>query len=118
MPPVAVQSCRVQINMTPGGMAVEGNPIVANVEVRFTNKGPQTATAVFIKLKVNGATQTVVDKGKFSPGTPIDVTFNDFAGRDYWRAEPELCQIDRVNFADGTVWRSTPSATETGSTLR
>jgi hypothetical protein len=113
-----VQNCRVQLNMTPGGMAVEGNPIVANVEVRFINNAPQAATAVFIRLKVNGAAQTVVDRGKFSPGTPIATTFSEFAGRDYWRPEPELCEIVQVNFADGTIWRPTPAGARTGPTLR
>jgi hypothetical protein len=102
--PVVVQSCRVQLNMFSGGDNAAGVPIIAGVEVRFVNDMPQTATAVFVKVTVNGTTQTLVAKGKFSQGIAIDTTFWNFAGREYWRPEPELCRVVRAVFSDGSSW--------------
>lgn len=106
--PVAVQTCRVEVNAFSGVDHDEAYPTIAGVEVRFINRSSVTATDVVFRIKAGNTTHDVDDHGKFSPGVPIDAIFYDFAGRDYWRPEPEACGIVRVRFSDGTVWQPGP----------
>ena len=107
--PVAVQSCRVEVDSAGGPMSRNASePLIAGVEVRFVDRSPLTATEVVFRIAAAHTAKNVVDRGKFSPGVPIYAVFYDFSGRDYWRPEPDECDVVRVRFSDGTVWRPEP----------
>lgn len=109
--PVALQTCRVELNSFPESDASAGTPIVAGVEVRFVNRSTVTATDVLFRIRVDYSTQIVDARGKFSPNVPINAIFYNFAGRDYFRPEPDICEPVEVRYADGTVWDAAPGPT-------
>jgi hypothetical protein len=103
--PVSVQICRLDMAwQSPMGPGAPG-PLIAGVTLKFVNDASVVATAVVFKVTHDGRTDTITDKGKFSPGIPIQARFENFARLDYWRPEPDACSLAEVDFADGTVWR-------------
>ena len=106
--PVEVQTCRVELNSFSGNDITAGYPAIAGVEVRFVDRSSKTASEVVFRITAGNITRDVTDRGKFSPGVPIDAVFYDFAGRDYWRPQPEACGVVRVRFSDGTTWQPRP----------
>ncbi|MGH7661415.1 MAG: hypothetical protein ACRENA_10950 [Vulcanimicrobiaceae bacterium] len=103
--PVSVQVCQLDMAWGPPMAPAAPGPLVQGVSVKFVNDASIAATSVVFKVTYNGRTDTIVDKGKFSPGVPIVARFNNFARLDYWRPEPDACSLAEVDFADGTVWR-------------
>ena len=52
-------------------------------------------------VRIGKATETIVDKGTFSPGTTIT---HDFAQNGLFSAASEI-EVEQVTFADGTSWQ-------------
>lgn len=103
--PVTVQICRLDMSWQTQMAPAAPGPLIQGVTLKFVNGASVVATAVTFKITYNGRTDTITDKGKFSPGIPIEARFNNFARLDYWRPEPDACSLVEVDFADGTVWR-------------
>jgi len=105
--PVAIQACRVEVDSAGGPMnTVARGPLIAGIEVQFVNRSPRPASEVVFRISAANLTQDVRDDGKFSPGVTIKTVFYEFAGRDYWRAEPDQCEVLRVRYPDGAVWQA------------
>ena|SRR5579872_4687245 len=103
--PVSVQICRLEMAWGPPMAPAAPGPLISGVSVKFVNDASVVATSVVFKVTNNGRTATIRDSGKFSPGVTIQARFMNFAGLDFWRAEPDACSLAEVDFADGTVWR-------------
>ncbi len=107
--PVDLQSCRVAMAMPAmADKPAPAQPLVGGVAVTFVNHAAQTATEVTFRVAYDYRTETITDRGKFAPGTPISTTFDNFNGANYFRDEPDACTIVRVKFSDGSIW--TPRA--------
>jgi len=83
-----------------------GVPLVEGVEVGFVNRTQKIASEVDVRISYGRRTVTIADRGKFSPAVRIDAIFDNFAGMNFWREEPDECAIVRVKFADGSMWTS------------
>jgi hypothetical protein len=101
--PVELQACRMEtapLTDAPG----PAQPLVAGTEVSFVNRSSVTATDVTFRISHAYHTVTIDARGKFSPGVSIQRIFRDFAGTNYFRDQPDECEIVRVTFADGSMW--------------
>jgi hypothetical protein len=72
----------------------------ANVSISFVNARGVAATRVEFALRAGKATEILVDKGTFSPGTSIT---HEFAV-DSQFSDASALQVVGVTFADGTSW--------------
>jgi hypothetical protein len=71
------------------------------ITISFVDTGSQPATDVVFSVRTGNATETIVDKGHFSPGVSITHDFSlGSAGNG------ASVQIQHVTFADGTSWSS------------
>ena len=89
--------------------AAPAQPLVNGVAVTFVNHAPVVATSVTFRVRYDYHTELIEDRGKFSPGVKIQATFREFVGANYFRDLPDICEIVRVRFADGSVWTSNAS---------
>ena len=112
--PVDLQTCRIATAMPvlPDKPA-PAQPLVGGVAVTFVNRASQTATDVTFRVAYDYRTALLTDHGKFSPGARISTTFDQFNGANYFRDEPDSCAIERVRFADGSVWSATLDGSST-----
>lgn len=111
--PVQLQECRVTTPM-PGlvDRAMPAQPLVNGVAVTFVNHGSVAATDVTFRVRYDYRTDTIEQRGNFSPGVKIQATLQDFIGANYFRDLPDICEIVRVRFADGSSW-SLPAPSNT-----
>jgi hypothetical protein len=106
--PIALQDCHVTTPM-PGAMAdsvAPAQPLVNGVAVTFVNHATVAAKSVTFRVRYDYHTELIEDRGTFSPGVKIQANFKYFLGANYFRDLPDICQIIRVNFADGSHWTS------------
>lgn len=104
--PVRLQNCRVEMQMPTADRPSLGVPLTGGVEVGFVNEARQAVTEVDFRISYAYRTETIIDRGKFSPGVRINAIFDNFMGTNFFREEPDACAIVRVKFADGSVWTS------------
>jgi hypothetical protein len=110
--PVAITSFSVNESYasgTIGGDVLEPPQFIPNgITVKFVNKSNVPATAVTFSLRDGTYSQSIVDKGIFSPGTQIKHTFGIDAGLDpFPNATVNVAEVD---FADGSAWHTAPVA--------
>lgn len=104
--PIELQVCRIEMQWPLVDEPSAGVPLTQGVEVRFVNRTQKIASEVDLRVTYAYRTETIADRGRFSPGVRIDAVFDNFAGTNFFREEPDACAIVRVKFADGTVWTS------------
>ena len=71
-----------------------------NLSISFVNARGVAATQVEFALRAGKATEILVDKGTFSPGTSIT---HDFAVESQF-SDASALEVVSVTFADGTTW--------------
>jgi hypothetical protein len=106
--PVAITSFNLNESYVTGevGGDVEAPPqfVASGVSLEFVNKSSRPATGVIFLLDRGKYSQRIVDKGIFSPGTPIKHTFGMDGGLD---VTPNVAiNVAEVDFADGSSWHS------------
>jgi hypothetical protein len=83
--------------------------IVTGIGITFVNTGNVNASAVTFVVTAGKATERIVDRGSFSPGTRIVHTYT---ADDGIAALPDAqVRVAGIDFADGTSWRDTPRKT-------
>jgi hypothetical protein len=103
--PVVIDNCRVVMVYPRGLLRHAGpGPLVGGVAIKFVDNADVVANEVTFIVEVNDHTETIVARGKFSPGVPIDARFGNFAGEDFWRPEPDACAVVGAKFANGAGW--------------
>jgi hypothetical protein len=108
--PVAIASFSVNESYESamrGGEAQEAPEFIASdITLTFVNKSNVPATTVTFLVNDGQYTQSIVDKGTFSPGVQIK---HDFAvdSRVSTLGNATL-NVTEVDFADGSVWHSAP----------
>jgi hypothetical protein len=103
--PVELQDCHVTTPL--GGMSdrpAPAQPLVNGVAVTFVNHAAVAATDVTFRVRYDYHTERIDDRGTFTPGVKIQASFKYFAGANYFRDLPDICEIERVRFADGSTW--------------
>jgi hypothetical protein len=111
--PVELQDCRVTTPL--GGMSdrpAPAQPLVSGVAVTFVNHAAVAATDVTFRVRYDYHTENIDDRGTFTPGVKIQASFKYFVGANYFRDLPDICEIVRVRFADGSTW-SLPAPNDT-----
>ena len=101
--PIGVTRCNV-VTLVPA-LPVDGgisSSAVNTLEVSFVNHAPVAAKDVRITVNFAGATQTIDDRGTFSPNVAIEHTFAPIGFGD----GAAQCSVASVDFADGTNWQS------------
>ena len=78
-----------------------GLEIPGKITISYVNGGAVPATSVAFAVRIGKATETIVDKGTFSPGTTIT---HDFAEGGLFSAASAI-EVEQVTFADGTSWQ-------------
>jgi hypothetical protein len=105
--PVELQDCRVTTPI--GGMSDRPAPaqlLVNGVAVTFVNHATVAANDVTFRVRYDYHTENIDDRGTFTPGVKIQASFKYFVGANYFRDLPDICEIVRVRFADGSIWKS------------
>lgn len=101
--PIQVQHFSVNVSSRPlstwGGNQLDITG-AGNVSISFVNVRNVAATRVEFALREGKSSQTIVDKGTFSPGTSITHEFS--VAPDFY--DPSALDVVRVTFADGTSW--------------
>jgi hypothetical protein len=101
--PIAITSCSVNESYEPG-MNLDSAPqfIAIGIALKFVNKSGIPATTVTFLVNDGQYTQSIVDKGTFSPGVQIK---HDFAvDSDTSTLSDVTCKVAEVDFADGSAW--------------
>ncbi len=102
--PVAVTSCNVDQSYQPGpNVDAEPQFVPSAIALKFMNKREVPATAVTFLVNDGQSTQTVVDKGTFSPGIPILHNFAVVGDLGVFSAA--TCDVTKVDFSDGSSWQ-------------
>lgn len=107
--PVAITSFNVNESYESGmigGELIEAPQFVASgITLKFVNNGDVPATTVTFLVNEGRLTQSIVEKGTFSPGVQIKHNFAAGSGLD---AFPNItCNVAEVDFADGSSWHVT-----------
>jgi len=104
--PITLLDCRVTTPM-PGAMAdavAPAQPLVNGVAVTFVNHAHVAAKSVTFRVRYDYHTESIDDRGTFSPGVKIHASLKYFLGANYFRDLPDICEIVGATFADGSVW--------------
>ncbi len=101
--PIAVSTCTITELVSHALMA----EIVATVPVRmlrlsFVNGADAAATQVTFDVAHDGVRTTMIDRGRFSKGVPIEHLFDDVSGT--YGDGGAICTVTAVTFADGRRW--------------
>jgi hypothetical protein len=120
--PISVRGCTIlsysasspnQLFYIQSGPPSQSNRTYSDgLKLSYVNTSAKVASRVAFSVRYGGQTERVIDTGTISPGVTITKTFGDqFSGRAYLGATPEICRAVAVRYADGTVWResSTPA---------
>lgn len=83
-----------------GDFALPARFVTNDVTLTFVNKSDRPI--VLVKFTLDDGTQSVQDKGLFSPGVPIVHSFT-LRGRTSTDANA-TSRVEEVDFADGSVW--------------
>lgn len=99
--PIAVQQCFV-VQPKPMSKKPRGT------QIDFVNKGPKTAVSVTFAVGYRNAESNflrrVVDRGTFSPGTPVQHTLSLYNDVTYAGKQTYGCRAVAVTWADGSRW--------------
>lgn len=102
--PIAIQGFSAASESSPLGPANYNGlvltPDSSDVTIAFVNTANVAAKSVEFTVRSRGRTETIVDKGTFSPGTRIVHTFNESPEFD----ETSSVHVRAVTFADGSTW--------------
>jgi hypothetical protein len=114
--PLAVNTCSLVDTISPALMAEFGsfNPSRL-LRLTFVNAADTTATQVSFDVTHDGARTTIVDRGRFSTGVPIEHLFDDLAGTD--GSGNVVCSVRSITYADGHRWVA-PASAATDTALR
>jgi hypothetical protein len=115
--PIAVKSCSINegsiVTPYPGPIRT-----ATGLNVTFSNASSAPVSNVEFVIGYNGQSETVDDKGTFSPNVTIDHNLKVFNDAVNSGGSPN-CTVSKVDFADGTTWQapasrvaSAPVATE------
>jgi hypothetical protein len=87
-----------------GGAELEEAPrfIASDITLKFVNTSKVPATTVTFLVNDGRYTQSIVDKGNFSPGVPIKHNFA--VGNGISTLPNATCKAVEVDFADGSAW--------------
>ncbi len=111
--PIVVTALRVDSHFAPwaaaGGYSLQAglSALPSNrdsVALQFINHGHVAATAVTFVLNTGRESRSIVDKGVFSPGVPIEHTFS--SSSDLAGLSDAACVVAEVEFADGSIWHA------------
>ena len=95
---IHVRSCSID---TVGPSPIERT---GGITIEFVNTGAMPIAEVDFGVFYRAQPVLVKDVGTFSPGVVIKHTFyNVLYGYTYLGPTPEICRVNRVVFADGTV---------------
>ena len=101
--PIGVTRCDV-VEFTPALPPDGGGPSsTRSLEISFVNHAPVAAKDVRIVVSYAGQTQTIVDRGTYSPNITIDQTFDPRTTA--FGSGAAQCSVSSVTFADGTTWQ-------------
>ncbi|HEY4440168.1 MAG TPA: hypothetical protein VGN14_06905 [Candidatus Elarobacter sp.] len=98
--PIGVTRCAVvetQQTLPFDGVA----PGYTTLDVSFVNHALVTAKDVRITVNYGGVSQTIDDRGTFSPNIAIEHNFGTAASA----GEAPACSVAAVTFADGSTWQ-------------
>ncbi|HTX59030.1 MAG TPA: hypothetical protein VMH02_05075 [Verrucomicrobiae bacterium] len=74
------------------------------IAVSYVNARPVPAVQVNFFVRYHGQTGIVIDKGSFTQGAVVTHTLtNSFMGYAYEGPTPNLCRVNKVVRADGSV---------------
>lgn len=74
------------------------------LRIAFVNDAPRVATDVHVVVRFGNHTQTINERGRFSPGVLIDHQFTPIA--DATPLKPASCEVAAVTYTDGSRWPS------------
>jgi hypothetical protein len=100
--PIGVTRCDVVASTPALPFDAMSSPAVNTLEVSFVNHAAIVAKDVRITVSFEGSTQTIDDRGTFSPNIAIDHSFGPTATYGGGAAQ---CSVASVQFADGTSWQ-------------
>jgi hypothetical protein len=105
--PVAVTSCSVNASLVMGLSPDEAVQFMASdIALKFVNKSNVPATTVTFLVNEGKYTQSIVDKGTFSPG--VQIKHNFAVGSDISAFSDATCIVTEVDFGDGIAWHFAP----------
>ncbi len=100
--PIGVTRCDVIQNtyvLPEGGIC----PQLNSRQISFVNHAPVAAKDVKFVVNYAGASETIDERGTFSPDVAIEKSFAPSA--DLFGNGAANCSVASVTFADGTTWR-------------
>jgi hypothetical protein len=101
--PIAVSTCTITELVSPALMAEFGATApVRMLRLSFVNGADAAATQVAFDVVHDGMRTTVLDRGRFSKGVPIEHIFDDVSGT--YGDGGAVCTVTAVTFADGRRW--------------
>ena len=98
--PINIATCTVDpvVAQTSGDVSTS-ETIATQIHITFANTGSKPISSVSFAVDEDGKTNTILDRGTFSPGVAIS---------HYWRGDRTLeaisCNVNAVLFADGSSW--------------
>jgi len=100
--PIAVKSCSINEGdiVTPYPSPIR---TATGLSVTFSNTTSSPVSDVEFVIGYNGQSETVDDKGTFSPNVTIDHNLNVFNDAVNSGGSAN-CTVAKVDFADGTTW--------------
>jgi hypothetical protein len=103
--PIAVSTCAVTDLYNSASLVEFGVPInYRSLQLTFRNTEDTDATKVAFDVTHGGEHTTVIDRGRFSKGVPIEHVFiNEIADGGYSRT-PDACTVASITYADGHRW--------------
>jgi|ERR1700681_719111 hypothetical protein len=109
--PIAVSTCAVTDLYNSASLVDFGSPITyRSLQLTFRNTEDTDATQVAFDVTHGGEHTTVIDRGRFSKGVPIEHVFvNEISDGGYSRI-PDACTVASITFADGHRWSASRSA--------
>ncbi len=118
-PPVQLNMCSLLYDNT-SSLAAQ----VSGLAAKFTNNSSKVARVVNIRADINGTSQIIRDEGTFSPGIEIDHRYRVARGQfalpmilNSLFGKPSVrCDVDSVEFTDGTRWPQAGNATSAQAT--
>jgi len=101
--PIAVSTCTIAELISPALLAEYGSQMpLRMLRLTFVNGADAAAAQVTFDVVHDGTRTTVIDRGRFSKGAPIEHIFDDVTGT--YGDGGAVCTVKAVTFADGRRW--------------
>jgi hypothetical protein len=80
---------------------------VSGIAIRFASLRAAPATLVRFRVRYEGSSDTVVERGTFTANVPIQRVFPSFSG-SFIDGDTASCTALSATFGDGSAWSSEP----------